>query len=71
MLCISLSIHLNFHHRIYKYIHNRPHHLRGGAIFGKNLNPGLIRGLSRDKALLGIFLIEISQFSSFSSDILV
>ena len=27
----------------------------GGAIFGKNLNPGLIRGLSRDEALLGSF----------------
>ena len=42
-----------------------------GDIFRKNLNPRLIRGLSRDEALFPSFSIEICKFSSFSSDILV
>ena len=41
------------------------------AIFGKNLNLGSIRGLSRDEAHFGSFSIEICQFFSFSLDNLV
>ena len=39
-----------------------------GVIFGENLNPRLIGGLSRDSALNGSFSIAIFQLSS---DILV
>ena len=38
-----------------------------GATLWTNLNPGLIRGFSRDQALFGTFPIEISQFTSLSS----
>ena len=38
-----------------------------GAIFGENLNPGLIR----DEAHFASFSTEICQFTSFSLDILV
>ena len=37
-----------------------------GATFGKNLNPVLIRGLSRDLAFFQSIWIEISKFFTFS-----
>ena len=46
-------------------------HLLSMVLFGKNLNLGFIRVLSRDYALFGSFSIEICQFFLFSLDTLV